>query len=65
MNFAHCLKMVILIIAIYPKNLKKSSSEFVKIRKFIVAIIFMISPQKFLFRLKNENFEISRHSGQL
>jgi len=36
------------------------SRKIVKIREFTLVIIFVIFPQKWQFRLKNENFEISR-----
>ena len=32
--------------------------EFVKIQKFTLVIIFVISPQKWAFQLKNESFKV-------
>ena len=44
---------------------KKPKGLFVKIREFTPAIIFcLIFPKKSRFRIKNENFEISRNSAQ-
>ena len=37
--------------------------EFVKIQEFTLVIIFVISPQKWLSRLENQNSEISRNSA--
>ena len=48
------------------KNWKnRTEGEFLIIRKFIQAIISVIFPQKWQFRLKIENFEISRNSAYL
>ena len=40
-------------------------AKIVKIRKFILVIIFVICPQKWQFRLENESFGISRNSAYL
>ena len=50
--------MAILMMTIFMKNSKNHiKGEFVKIQKFILVIILVIFPQKWQFRLKNENFE--------
>ena len=50
--------------AIHVKNLKNHIyDEVVKIREFNLIKIFVIFPQKWQFRLENENFEISRNSA--
>ena len=62
MNFDNFLKMTIPMMAIYVENLKiHIKGEFVEIRKLIQVIIFVIFPQKCQFKLKNENFKISRN----
>ena len=54
--------MTIPMMAIYVENLKiHIKGEFVEIRKLILVIIFVIFPQKCQFKLKNENFKISRN----
>ena len=40
----------------------KIYGDMVKIRKFILVIIYVIFPQKSQFRLENESLEISRNS---
>ena len=54
-DFACFLKMVVPMMAIYVKNLiNRKKSDFVKILKFILAIIIVNFPQKCQFRLKDE-----------
>ena len=44
-------------------NLSRKESEFEKIREFTLIMIFVIFSQKWQFRIKNENFQISRNSA--
>ena len=67
MTFDVSLEMNISTMAIFVKNSKNHiiydiKGEFVKIREFILVIIYVIFPQKSQFRLENESFEISRNS---
>ena len=41
------------------KRARPLYGEIVKIQEFNLVIIFVIFPQKWQFRLKNENFEMS------
>ena len=53
--------MAIPMLDILMKNLKDRKCEFVKIRKFILVIIFVIFFENDNLRSRNENFEISRN----
>ena len=61
MTFDVSLEMNISTMAIFVKNSENHiiyhiKGEFVKIREFILVIIYVILPQKWLFGLENEKF---------
>ena len=66
MIFANFLKMAIPIMVIFSKIFEnRMKGGLVKVEEFTLVMIYVIFPQKWQFRLKNESFEISRNSAYL